>query len=146
LARVSPAPKRPDDVEGIPDPTLLLRVLREDFVTVEANGAVRIRSNAFLDGQFETSCFVDRPGVLMLLAQNFAGMYVARVAAGHVRHSGYMVAFATEADDCTIEQLRPYHIVLFPRANVTNNENKRCCDRIRQGAELLGPLCLQENN
>lgn len=81
-----------------------------------------------------------------MLQHLFPGCYVARVSAGHVRASGYMAAFANEPDDCPIEQLREHHVVLFPPANVTNNENKRRCDAIRKGAELLGPLRLAEEN
>lgn len=81
-----------------------------------------------------------------MLQHMFPGSYVARVSAGHVRASGYMAAFASEPDDCSIEQLREHHVVLFPPADVTNNENKRRCDAIRKGAELLGPLRLAEQN
>ncbi len=139
-------PKRVDDRENIPDGTFLFRILRLDFIRTDEDGVTRMQGNAFLDGQFETSCFIDSPGLWEMLQHLFPGSYVAKVSAGHVRAAGYMVGFATTAEDCSLEPLREQHVVLFPPAGVTNNENKRRCDAIRKGAELLGPLRLAGEN
>lgn len=136
---VSPIPRQADDQERIPNATSLLRLLKEDFVTRESDGSIRIRANAFLDGQFETSCFIDTPAVIQVLRHLFPGKYLARVSAGHVRNCAYGIAYATGPEDCNIDELREFHVVLFPPAGVTNNENKRRCDAIRKNAELILP-------
>jgi hypothetical protein len=78
------------DDPGIPDETVVLRVLLEGWIS-ETNNRIRPNSLAFLDSNYDNSGFISNSVSLAELQRLFPGQPVAGVPVAVIRRNGFAV-------------------------------------------------------
>lgn len=105
-----------DDPEGVPDDTVLIRVLRDPMWWHPRENPLRPSSLAFIDATYETSCFVVAEADFVALSERFVGCKFARVTARSAREAGFAVCRDPEGADGL-----PGHVV-FTMPTTTNRK------------------------
>ena len=113
----------------IPDQAVLLRVLRNDWIT-KKGGRRRPASFAFFSTQQEVSYFLEEPGIIAELQRMFPGNEITRVPASVIRKAGF--AIGRRPDECPKDfQCDPAcHVVAGPAQEIQRDELERCARAI----------------
>jgi hypothetical protein len=119
---------------SITDDTLLLRVLRPDWICLK-NGRYRPESLAFTDGRSgEVSCFIASEGVEAEVRRMFPGHKIAAVPARVVRQSGFVIQ--RRPGECEGFNADPTaHVVIGCDVQVPKKQYERCARAIAVHAE-----------
>ncbi len=112
------------DDATVPNDATLLRVLHKTWVTGEGENR-RPTSHAFMDSNFETSLFINSPGVVTELHRIFIGLEIACVPVGALREIGLVIE--RRPDECPENfNCDPRcHVVIGPPREMARNEYQR---------------------
>jgi hypothetical protein len=112
------------DDPGIPDGTIVLRVLLEGWIS-ETNNRIRPNSLALLDSNYENSCFISNDVSLSELQRLFPGQPVVGIPVEVMRRNGFSVE--RRPNECPEDYRgnRDDHVVVGPPESCGRKEYHR---------------------
>lgn len=128
------------DDETVLDQLVLIRAIRQDWITIE-NNRERLTSAAFKDGSLEASCFISEEvggnegferNILPLLEEEFAR--IATIVAEAVREGGLWIYRKPEEFYGNAA-----HVVICPSDGMTKSRYARETGRLKDRASLVEP-------